>query len=181
MGRTVGVILLCAASAICVLGGAILAGMVGAADLRLDGALLGFSLLVVFIIGPLAAVGVISLVRARQEATETAEAEDLRQLLDMVKTRGRLNVSDASIELNSDLPRLQKMVYRLVGLGVFTGYVNWDEGVLYSEEASLLRGAEKCRHCGGDLKLAGKGVVKCPFCGTEYFMGPATGDSERKG
>jgi predicted RNA-binding Zn-ribbon protein involved in translation (DUF1610 family) len=41
---------------------------------------------------------------------------------------------------------------------------------LYSSDASNLRGLEKCKNCGGEIKLAGKGVVVCPFCGTEYFL-----------
>jgi tRNA(Ile2) C34 agmatinyltransferase TiaS len=55
-------------------------------------------------------------------------------------------------------------------MGVFSGYVNWDEGTLYSEQASELRNMTQCKNCGGNLTLAGKGVIKCPFCGTEYFL-----------
>jgi tRNA(Ile2) C34 agmatinyltransferase TiaS len=42
--------------------------------------------------------------------------------------------------------------------------------VLYSAEVSALRGTTRCKHCGGEVTLAGKGVIKCPFCGTEYFL-----------
>jgi hypothetical protein len=58
----------------------------------------------------------------------------------------------------------------LVGLGVFTGYINWDDGVLFSAQASQLRDLTQCKKCGGAVKLVGKGVVKCPYCGTEYFL-----------
>jgi len=27
-----------------------------------------------------------------------------------------------------------------------------------------------CQHCNGSLELAGKGIVRCPFCGTEYYL-----------
>ena len=88
----------------------------------------------------------------------------------MVKARGQVNISDIIVELQSSLPEVQDMIYKLVGMGVFSGYINWDEGTLYSEQASALRDLQECRNCGGQLSLAGKGVVKCPFCGTEYFL-----------
>jgi tRNA(Ile2) C34 agmatinyltransferase TiaS len=65
---------------------------------------------------------------------------------------------------------VQNQVHALVGMGVFSGYVNWDDGVLYSAEAANLRDLERCKYCGGELKLVGKGVISCPFCGTEYFL-----------
>ena len=55
-------------------------------------------------------------------------------------------------------------------MGLFSGYINWDEGMLYSVEARNLRELENCRVCQGKLELAGKGVVQCPYCDTEYFL-----------
>jgi len=48
--------------------------------------------------------------------------------------------------------------------------VNWDEGMLYSEQASELRERSTCAVCGGQLELAGQGVIRCPYCSTEYFL-----------
>jgi tRNA(Ile2) C34 agmatinyltransferase TiaS len=62
------------------------------------------------------------------------------------------------------------MLHELVGMGLFAGYVNWDEGMLYSRQASELRQLSQCENCGGQLELAGKGVIRCPYCGTEYFL-----------
>ena len=93
-----------------------------------------------------------------------------RQLLDIVKSRGQVPVSDLALEMKTSVDSVKNMVHQLVGLQVFSGYINWDKGVLYSSDASNLRGLEKCKNCGGDIKLAGKGVVVCPFCGTEYFL-----------
>ena len=28
----------------------------------------------------------------------------------------------------------------------------------------------KCPNCGGDLQFAGKGLIVCPFCGSEVFL-----------
>jgi hypothetical protein len=139
-------------------------------QLQADGAVLGFALLALVVVAPLVGIGVVTLARSRTQVKEGAEADAMRKLLDMVKTRGKLNVADAVIALQSDLPAVQDMIYRLVGMGVFDGYVNWDEGVLISADASALHEMTQCKHCGGNLTLAGKGVVKCPYCGTEYFL-----------
>jgi DNA-directed RNA polymerase subunit RPC12/RpoP len=52
---------------------------------------------------------------------------------------------------------------------LFSGYINWDDGVLYSKQASQLK-TGTCPNCGAKLELAGKGVVKCSACGSEVFL-----------
>jgi hypothetical protein len=170
MTRMVGIILLVAAVAACLIGSALLGAGLAQGSLQPSGAVLGFALLAVLLVGPLAAVGIVILVRGRHEEAEEAEADKQRKILDMVKTRGEVHISDVIVELQSDRQTVQEMIYDLVGMGVFSGYINWDEGILYSEQASELRDLKQCRNCGGDLTLAGKGVVKCPYCGTEYFL-----------
>lgn len=170
MSRTVGVVLLVGAVGICLLGGALLAAGLASGSLQAGGAILGLGLLLVLLVGPLAAGGVYIITRSQKQQAEEEMAEKQRKILDMVKTRGKVNISDVIIELQSDLTTVQSMIYKLVGMGVFSGYVNWDEGVLYSTEASSLRGLEQCKNCGGKMSFAGKGIIKCPFCRTEYFL-----------
>jgi len=168
--RTAGMVFVGVGLLACLVGTAVLGVNLAQGQLRADAAILGFALLAVVIVAPLVGVGAVTLARGRTQVKESAAADAMRKLLDMVKTRGKLNVSDAVIEMQSDLPAVQDMIYRLVGMGVFDGYVNWDEGVLYSADASSLHDMTQCKHCGGNLTLAGKGVVKCPYCGTEYFL-----------
>ncbi len=68
-----------------------------------------------------------------------------------------------------DRDQVKNYVYDLVGKGLFTGYVNWDQGLLISQQVSQMP-RDKCPNCGGQLELAGKGTVKCPFCGAEIFL-----------
>jgi ribosomal protein S27AE/membrane protein implicated in regulation of membrane protease activity len=171
MTRTVGILLIIAAVAVCLLGSAFLVvGALTGQSTSLAALVLGFALLLIVLVAPLAGGGILVLVRSRREESETEEAGELRRILDMVETRGKVDISDVIIELQSDLPTVQGMIYRLVGMGVFSGYVNWDEGTLYSIEASQIRELQQCKHCGGTVSFAGKGVLKCPFCGTEYFL-----------
>lgn len=43
-------------------------------------------------------------------------------------------------------------------------------GILYSVESQKLVGEHKCPNCGGDLRFAGKGLIVCPYCGSEVFL-----------
>jgi hypothetical protein len=162
-------ILVAAAMLVCVGVGAWIATETVNGGLSGGGAALG-GLLALIIVGPLAGVGVFLLVQGGREERSMAEVQQERRLLNIVKTQGQVTVSDLVLELNSDHSQVRNWIYDLVGKGLFSGYVNWEEGVLYSEQASQLRGETRCKHCGGEIKLVGKGVVSCPYCGTEYFL-----------
>jgi hypothetical protein len=168
-GKVVSILLLIAAAAVAVVGGAWLAGSVSEGGMRITGALLGAALLLILIL-PLLGGGVYLWVQSGREAARDAQRAELRKILDMVKSRGQLPVSDLVIELGESQNEVQDMIHSLVGMGVFSGYINWEEGILYSEDASGLRDLERCKFCGGELKLAGKGVVVCPYCGAEYYL-----------
>lgn len=137
--------------------------------MRVGGLVIGLMLLMVIVL-PLGIGGVVMLTRSRGEAEELGERQELRKILDMVKARGQVPISDVVLELASSRKEVQDQIYSLVGMGLFSGYINWDEGVLFSQQASSLRELDRCKNCGGELKLAGKGVVTCPYCGTEYFL-----------
>jgi hypothetical protein len=104
------------------------------------------------------------------EVEQESEMEQQRQILDIVKSRGQVSVTDLALEMKVNVGHLKSLIHQLVGLQVFSGYINWDEGVLYSSEASNLRSLDKCKNCGGEITLAGKGIVVCKYCGTEYFL-----------
>ncbi|CUS02027.2 conserved protein of unknown function [Candidatus Promineifilum breve] len=135
----------------------------GAATL---GIVIGFLVLVL----PQLGFGAYLLLRGRQDAAVAASAGKQRQMLGMIKARGQVNIADLAIDLRTSRDEVQRMVYELVNMGLYSGYVNWSEGTLYSSEASELRTLDRCKNCSGQLELAGKGVIRCPFCGTEYFL-----------
>lgn len=141
----------------------------GAEQGTTGGAVLGV-VLSLFVSIPLVGGGIFLLARSRGEATTQAESARRRKILDVIKTRGQVDISDLVFETNTTTEQVRDDLYQLVGMGVFSGYVNWDKGVLYSQEASQLRDRTTCPNCGGQLELGGKGVITCPYCGTDIFL-----------
>ncbi len=92
------------------------------------------------------------------------------QLAAVVLARGQIHLDDLGRELSAPRDLVRQWVYDLVKRGEFTGYINWDDGILYSAEAYRLTEAGKCPHCNGELSLAGKGVIRCAYCGSEIFL-----------
>ena len=130
---------------------------------------LGIGAAVIFGVVPLVALGGFLYVKGRQEAVGIAEVQKERTLLNMVQTRGQIDVATAVLEMKVSRDTMKQYVYDLVGKGLFTGYVNWDKGMLYSRQVADMP-SDRCPNCGGALELAGKGVVQCPYCGSEIFL-----------
>jgi hypothetical protein len=118
---------------------------------------------------PFLGIGIYLFFKGKQESVELADVQKERAVLNMVQTRGQVRIADVALELNITLDQIQAYVHDLVGKGLFSGYVHWDEGLLYSRDAAQLRG-NTCPNCGGEVELAGKGVVGCPYCGSEIFL-----------
>jgi hypothetical protein len=138
--------------------------------LRGTGAIFGLALLYGVLVLPLLGGGLYFFRRGQAEAKELGQIQEQRKLLGIVSTRGQVPIAEIVLEMKSTRERVQNDLYDLVNRGLFSGYVDWSKGVLYSVEASKLQGTKTCPNCGGQLELAGKGLVKCPFCGAEIFL-----------
>jgi DNA-directed RNA polymerase subunit RPC12/RpoP len=167
-GKTIGLILIFIGLVIGLimtgwLGTSLAAGSIGNAAM-----LLGLAVLAILVL-PFIAVGIIMLVRGRAESRDQARVAQERKLLNMVLTQGQLAVADAALELDVSRDQVRNYVYDLVGKNLFTGYINWDDGILYAREAAEMR-TNKCPNCGGVREVVGKGVVRCEYCGSELFL-----------
>ena len=170
-GKSIGIILVVIGIGICVVAGAwLLTSALGSeTNLRLSGAILGAALAFV-IAAPAVGVGVFLFVRGQREAAQMAEVQKEQKLLGMIRTQGQISISEAAIELDVPRDQVEDWIYDLVDKRLFAGYVNWDERMLYSRDASKMRDDNRCPNCGGELELAGKGVVRCPYCDAEIFL-----------
>ncbi|MBL8147263.1 MAG: hypothetical protein JNL34_12840 [Anaerolineae bacterium] len=167
--KLIGIVLAVVGFGIALIGGLWLSSQLQSEALQAGGALLGAGLLFIPV-ALLVGGGIYLLSQGSKEQQRTSEMQRQRQLLDIVRSRGQVSVQDVAVEMGIPLSEVKSLVHQLVGLQVFSGYVNWDDGTLYSVDASQLRTLDKCKNCGGELRLSGKGVVTCRFCGTEYFL-----------
>lgn len=169
-GKTVGLILTVAGVVLAAALGLWLFFGVQEGQLEASGAAFGGALFAGVLVLPLIGAGLFLFKKGSDEERDLAHVREQRKLLDMVKTRGQIAVSDLVLELNASTDKVRNDIYDLVGRGLFSGYVDWDKGVLYSVDASALKSQSNCPNCGGQLELAGKGVIKCPYCGSEIFL-----------
>lgn len=139
-------------------------------DLEGPARILGVGIALVVLVAPLVGGGIYLAAFGGQQARQHAEASQQRKLLNIVQSRGEVRLDDLVIEMQLPREQVRDMIHSLVGLGVFSGYINWDQGVLFSSEASQLRELKQCPNCGGEITLSGKGIATCRFCGTEFFL-----------
>lgn len=118
---------------------------------------------------PFFAVGLYLLLVSRGEVKAESRADTQRIILNSVTTRGRVSVADLAIECNLTRDQVKQHIYDLIGKDLFRGYVNWERGELVSAEAAQIK-EDTCPNCGGKVELAGKGLVRCPYCGTETYL-----------
>ena len=135
---------------------------------------LGAKVLAVFfgaiVAAPLLGFGIYTYSKGQSEAGEEQQIGKERKLLNMVMTQGKVNIADATLEMKTTRDETRQLIYDLIGKQLFTGYVDWKDGMLFSADAAKIRDGGKCPKCGGQLELAGKGIIKCPYCGSEVFL-----------
>ena len=138
-----------------------------ASGARSTGVALGFVLFSL----PFLAVGIYLLLTSRGEVKAESKADKERAILNSVMTRGKVGIADLAIEGDLTRDQVRDYIYDLIGKDLFRGYVNWEKGELVSAEAAQIKDGT-CPNCGGHLELAGKGLVRCPYCGTETYLSP---------
>ena len=177
-GRVIGMFLLGVAVLGWLLAAAYLGVQVVTREVTLPGAFLGVLLVTLCFAVPVAGAGVFLVVRGKAEEQAFARARQERELLNMVLTQGKVSFSEAAIALNISRDEVAALVRSLVGKQLFSGAVHWEKGLLYSREAAALYTERRCPNCGGELEIAGKGMLVCPWCGAEIFLHRAQETSE---
>ncbi len=169
---TLGIGLIVAGIVVGVLIAAWLAAGVADEDsgLRLSGALLGAFFGFAVLVLPMVGGGLLILTRARREQAAMEHVGRQRKILGVVETAGEISIADLALETGGTRDTVRSDLYDLVSKGLFSGYVDWDRGMLFARQASEIRASGKCPNCGGELSLAGKGLIRCQYCGAEIFL-----------
>jgi ribosomal protein S27AE len=132
---------------------------------RVLGMLLGLLVLL-----PIIGVGIYLVRQGSAEETQYANVQQEKKLLNSVLTQGQVSVAELAIDLGVPSETVEDMIRSVVGKQLFSGAIDWKRGILYSVESDKLVGEQKCPNCGGDLRFAGKGLITCPYCGTDVFL-----------
>jgi DNA-directed RNA polymerase subunit RPC12/RpoP len=169
-GRTIGIILIAIAAVVFVIAAVLMIAQASTRETTTTGAILGILIVTLVVVLPLGAGGIYLLVKGKQESATYTEVEKQKKILNMVLAQGKVSLSEVALELNTPRDQVEDMVRDLVGKDLFSGAINWQDGVLYSRQASQMKADRKCPNCGGQVDLVGKSVIKCPFCGSEVFL-----------
>jgi DNA-directed RNA polymerase subunit RPC12/RpoP len=127
-------------------------------------------LLALVVLAPIFGVGAYLLRAGTTESAQHAVVQQERKLLNIVLTQGQVTIPELVAELQLPRETVEDMIRSLVGKQLFSGAINWQKGVLYSVESQALTDSRKCPNCGGELRFAGKGLIVCPYCGSEVFL-----------
>ena len=114
-------------------------------------------------------IWVFALVYRRRFGEVIQKEQREKRLLAIVESRGQVKLDWLASELGITRKVLEEMIYQLVGEKRFRGYIDWKEGDLYAAQAKEIK-ENHCPHCGAEVEMVGKGVVKCPYCGAETFL-----------
>ncbi len=173
MGRIVGIILVIAGLGICAIVSLFLGvGAFAAGEgpgVSRAGAILGIALFGVVPFLILGGVGTFMFMQGGREATEMADVQKKERLLGMIQAAGKVPIANAAVELKMTRDQVKSAIFDLVNQGLFSGYINWQEGMFYSRDLAQVE-TTKCPNCGGEREVVGKGIVKCPYCGVELFL-----------
>jgi len=93
-----------------------------------------------------------------------------RDLVSVVWGRGKATLAQLATELRLSPPRVHELLVESMRAGVFTGFVDPRTEEVVSAAATDLRQGRRCPSCGGQMDLAGRGLVVCSYCRAEVFL-----------
>jgi DNA-directed RNA polymerase subunit RPC12/RpoP/predicted transcriptional regulator len=168
-GRTVGVVLMLISAVLLVAFGAWASVALMTSETTSGGLVLGM-VIALAVLGPVFGIGAYVFRKGTAEQTEFASVQQEKKILNMVLTQGQVTIAELVAELEAPRESVEEMIRNLVGKQLFSGAINWEKGILYSVESQELTADRKCPNCGGELTFAGKGLIACPYCGSEVFL-----------
>jgi ribosomal protein S27E len=170
-GRLIGLVLIGLAVAIVLIAGAFVAATLGS-GLEPGGAVVTMACAIIPAV-VIAGFGVWFLMHGRTEVAQFADVEKQKRILNIIQTQGTVQLASMALEMNMPLSQVKDAIYDLIGKGLFTGYVDWKASKLVSSDAAAINDAVvtgKCPNCGAPQVVAGKGVIRCEYCGAEFFL-----------
>ncbi len=154
--------------ALAAIAGLFFATQVSSGALNTQGLLVG-AFIAFLLIASIIGFGIYLYVQSEPGSEPETEMAKQRRLLDWLRDEGTLSLQQVYLELDIDSEDLRAMLDELVGLGAFSGYVNWQDETLHVMSATELRALHQCKQCENFIHVQGKGVI-CQTCGTHYML-----------
>ena len=168
-GKTVGAALMLVSAVLLIAFGAWATVALNTDEASSGGLAIGI-VIALAVLGPVFGIGAYIFRKGTAEQAEFATVQQEKKILNMVLTQGKVTIGELVAELETPREGVEDMIRSLVGKQLFSGAINWEKGILYSVESQALTADRKCPNCGGELTFAGKGLVVCPYCGSEVFL-----------
>ena len=168
-GRVVGIGLMIGSLVLLLAFGGWLATVLSSQETTGSGAMLG-GLLSLVILAPIFGIGFYLFRKGTVEQSQFDTVQQEKKILNMVLAQGQVSMSELVAELQQPREVVEDMIRSLVGKQLFSGAINWEKGIFYSVESQTLTEDRQCPNCGGQVEFAGKGLVACPYCGSEVFL-----------
>ncbi len=169
MGRIIGIILIIAGVGVCAIASLLIGSGIASNQVQTSGAILGIGLFGVIPLLVFGGSGAFLFISGMREATAMADVRRKERLLGVIQSAGKISLGAAALQMKLTQQQVKDAIFDLVNQGLFSGYINLEEGYFYSKEAANV-GSNKCPNCGGVREIVGKGIVKCPYCGAELFI-----------
>jgi len=141
----------------------------GTGETSTGGMVLGI-FLALLVMAPIFGAGVYLFRKGSAEKEDYARVAQEKTILNMVLTQGQVTINELVVEMGVPQDQVEEMIRNLVGKQLFSGAIDWNKGILYSVESQQLTEGKTCPNCGGELEFAGKGLIVCPYCGSEVFL-----------
>ena len=97
--------------------------------------------------------------------------EKRRKMVGSITAQGKIELGALANYLRLNRPLLKQWIYAQARRGQLHGFADWAVGWVYSFplDPHPNENINRCPHCGGELDIAGKGVIECSHCKVEVF------------
>ena len=97
--------------------------------------------------------------------------EKRRKMVGIITAQGKIELETLANYLHLNRPLIKQWIYTQARRGQLHGFVDWAVGWVYSFplDPGTNENFDRCPHCGGELDIAGKGVIECSHCKVEVF------------
>lgn len=97
-------------------------------------------------------------------------AQQQQQLTQALQTNRQISLDQLAAQCRQSAAELQYNLADMLEKQGWTGYINWKEGVLYSQQTNELVHLTHCPVCNTEIETGHRPHIQCPGCRTEFFL-----------